>query len=130
MNQEFNVPLIVRYSDSFGNTLYRNQFHMKTISGLLYVSFRDVWEYYLRPGDKVSVEIEIDPTFPKNEYQIIWDPYIEGTTDNNHYSYTVQNKDVGEKFSISAKVKTNKEWHRLIGVDDGLVIGFKVLPPL
>lgn len=130
MSQDFNVPLIIRYSDSLGNTLYRNQFHQKTLVGFEFIDLRKSREYFLRPGDKISIEIEVDPTFSKDEYQITWRPVVEGSKNSTHYTYTIQNKDVGEYFTIAATIKSNKDWHRLNEIDDSLVIGFKVLPPI
>lgn len=130
MSKEFNVPLIIKYSDSFGNTFYRNQFHGKTLVGYAYVDINSSKDFYLRPGDKLSMEIEVDPTFSKDEYQISWRPEVEGNLNNSHYAYTIQNKDVGESFCITVSIKSNKDWHRLNDIDDSLVICFKVLPPL
>ncbi|MBK3517294.1 hypothetical protein [Carboxylicivirga marina] len=127
MDQEFNVPLILKYKDSFGNTIFRNKFTGKTVVGGNYISFINKEEYFLRPGDKISIEVEIDPTFPNESYSLKWSPTVEES--ENKFSYIIKNKDVGEEFNISVSLTTTNDWHRLRGADDILVVKFKVLPP-
>ncbi len=129
MNNEFNVPLILKYSDSLGNVLYRNQFTEKTIVGYEGISFAENKSYYLRPGDRISIEVEVDPTFSKDEYTIRWTPMAEGNEHNTRFIYEITMKDVGQSFTIACHIKSNKEWHRLFEDDDVLVVRFKVLPP-
>lgn len=127
MDQEFNVPLILKYKDSFGNSVFRNKFTGKTLMGGLYISFETIKENFLRPGDKISIELEVDSSFPDDSYTIKWQP---GTNKNGTtFSYTIQNKDVGETFNVFANLKTTNDWHKLSDVDDLLVVKFKVLPP-
>jgi hypothetical protein len=129
MNQQFNVPLILKYSDGFGNVVFREGFG-DTIMGGKYVSFEDSPQLVLRPGDTITVELEIDPTFSRNEYRLQWSHFIKDHDDTNKLTYTIQTKDVGENFSVTCNVITNKEWHRLRDCDDYLTVKLKVLPPL
>ena len=130
MSQDYNVPLIIKYSDSFGNVLYRNQFHGDSFFGGKYIDFSSKKEFTLRPGDKISMEVEIDPTFSNNEYTIEWSHFIKDQTGSNQLTYTIEVKDVGEAFSLRCSILSNKVWHKHQRFDDMLVVKFKVLPPL
>lgn len=70
MNEEFNVPKILKITDSFGNSQFREQFNPNNIRSPN-ISFIDP-NYYLYPGDKLKIEIEMDPTFNRDEYTIGW----------------------------------------------------------
>jgi hypothetical protein len=130
VNQEYNVPLIIKYSDNFGNVLHRNQFHGNTIVGGKYIDFTNSKTISIRPGDTISIEMEIDPTFSKEEYSIKWIRFAKDQAVGNKLVYKVQVKDVGQTFGLSASIISNNEWHRLGDFDDMLVVKFKVLPPL
>lgn len=130
MNSDYNVPLILSYKDSFGNQVFRNQFHGRTLGGGEFINFDNEKQMFMRPGDKIKIEIEIDPTFSKDSYKIDWNPKVQEFDNKSYFSYTIKNKDVGENFTISAKITTYNEWHRIHGFDDFLVVRFRVLPPL
>lgn len=131
MQQEYNVPLILKFIDSFGNVRSRNQFNEHVGYGLLY--FTEDPRFVLRPGDILTVEIEVDPSFNQEEYQIEWtqnkhsDPLNRSSV--NTIPITV--KEVGEMFCVTCNIISKKEWHRLsCGRDDELNVYYKVLPPL
>lgn len=127
MEQEFNVPLILKYKDSFGNIVFRKNFG-KNILGAGMINHSRNKQYFLRPGDTISIEIEVDPSFEKEFYSLRWTPKIENSENSNKFTYCIQTKDIGENFNIAVKLVTTNEWHRLNGWDDYLVTKFKVLP--
>jgi len=130
MSEEFNVPLILKYKDSFGNVTFRNKFTGKTIDHSSAISFKNIKEQKLRPGDYISIELEIDPSFSEDTYKVKWNPSTDPIQEGNTFKYKIRNKDIGEKFRISAKLITTNVWHKLNDFDDGLVISFVVLPPI
>jgi hypothetical protein len=129
MSEEFNVPLILKYKDSFVNTIYIKNFG-STLVGVNHIDLSKKSDFILRPSNKISIEVEIDSSFEKDFYDLTWSPKTEIEQTENHYSYQIQNKDIGEDFTISLKLVTKNEWHRKMGWDDYLVIRFKVLPPI
>ena len=126
----YNVPTILKMVDSFGNTIYREQM-VKTGDERVIVSLRDNQEHYLRPSDTYSVEVEIDPSFDTSSYEISW--FMKGTRvseTGNKLTINVENKHVAAVFLINCQIKTYNDWHKCPGgIDDGLSIQLKVLPP-
>lgn len=126
MNNEFNVPLILKYSDSLGNIKYRDQFY-NPVTKTVIVNLNNL---PFRPGDRFSCEIEIDSSFSKNDYNIEWTGVPSSSLMLNKLNYMFRNEDIGERFNISCKIISKKAWHRLNGHDDMLSILLKVLPPV
>lgn len=130
MNQEFNVPIVQKYSDHFGTVLHRNQFNDPG-TGTIIVDFTKDPHKSLRPGDTIRIEIEVDPSFQTNEYTIKWSGgSISDTEGRPELIYTIQLTDVSERFYIKCMITSNKAWHRFKLYDDYLLINFKVLPPI
>lgn len=136
MNDQYNVPLILKFTDSFGNEMYRNQINDNQLGlGGKDHSFANNPKYYLRPGDILTLEVEVDPSFDESEYIIKWtaSPFdiSESEILGKKIVINVSVKNVGEGFNVTCKVVSNKNWHRLsFGNDDLLVIRYKVLPPI
>jgi hypothetical protein len=132
MQQEFNVPQILKVSDSFGNTYTRSQFSHVHDGGIM-MQFTGRDEFFLRPGDTLSVEIEVDPTFDPSEYRIHWSSAkgIDGVPQGQKIILPITNRHVAQSFDLQCRVTTNRDWHRLhMGADDFLILYYKVLPPL
>lgn len=132
MQQEYDVPLILRVTDSFGQTFTRgqlNQVHDGGI-GLEYVSNPD---YHLRPGDTLSLEVEVDPAYEPEYYSIQWSSTkrLDGDVFSPKLTVTILDRHVGQSLDIQCRVATDRSWHRMqMGVDDFLLANFKVLPPI
>jgi len=130
-SMEYNVPQIIRFTDSFGNERYRDE-HSETI-GALVCFLNNNSSYYLRPGDKFRIDIQIDPTFNKDEYDIIWlmeDFKTEEFNNKPYLFFKVNNSHVSASLSISCTIISNKTWHKHKNFDDKLIICLKILPPL
>jgi hypothetical protein len=88
---------------------------------------------YLRPGDTLTIEVEVDPAFDKDEYIIRWQTVSklpEKIPNGSKVIIHITPKQVAERFSVICTVVTNKEWHRMNeGMDDRLFLNYKVLPP-
>ena len=133
MSEEYNVPLILKVIDSFGNTLHRDQFQ-KVYDGGIFKNLAEEPKYYLRSGDVLTIEVEVDPSFSEDEYEISWFA-------SNGFGNPIQNgrkavieltdNQVAIQYSVQCHVKSKKTWHRLsLGVDDFLMYVIRVLPPV
>jgi hypothetical protein len=132
METEYNVPLILKATDSFGNSFHNNQCGTFGGGGILKDLSTDS-QFYLRPRDTITLEVEIDPSFPRASYEICW--YLAGMSipDSNKPKITIEitEKEVSTQLQIKCNVTTNKDWHRLSGgMDDFLMFIYKVLPPI
>ena len=88
---------------------------------------------FLRCGDTLSIEVDVDPTFaPTRKYKIIWlianvgGPRIEGSK----FVLTLGEKYVSTHFTAVCRVISDKGWHRLGDHDDQIDIVYRVLPPV
>jgi len=127
--KHYNVPTIIKITDSLGNNIHVNQI-VRDSEGKGMFDLRENIKNYLRPGDKIRIEVEVDPSFSSNDYKVtIIYPYITGIEKN---SVLIQLKDqhVMTHFPIRCFVKYNKNWHRLGGYDDFVELCYKVLPPI
>ncbi len=133
MQQEYNVPLILKVTDSFGNVFTRSQFDRCHDGGIM-LSFFDKPNMFLRSGDILTLELEIDPSFDPSSYILTWGSAKSFSTpipDGSKAVIAITNKQVSQQFDIQCRLTTNKEWHRMHnGADDFLMLYYKVLPPL
>ncbi|KOF09381.1 hypothetical protein AC739_15555 [Planococcus glaciei] len=130
INNMYNVPTILKMVDSFGNTIYRDQMIRKGDDTVI-VSLHNKQEYYLRPSDTYSVEVEIDPSFDTSKYEISWsrkDAVISEI--GNKLTINIENIHVAAIFPIICEIRTYNDWHKCAGgIDDELTILLKILPP-
>jgi len=128
MNEEFNVPKILRFTDSFGNSQYREQFNPNNI-GKKHLSFIKP-EFYLYPGDKLKIEVEMDTTFKRTDYTIKWGSAkgINNVDDSNILNLLIEERHIGDNIDIQIRVVTNESWHKFGHCDDFLLIRYRVLP--
>lgn len=133
MNNEYNVPTIIKVSDSFGNIFHRDQFSPVHDGGII-KSFAQDRQYDLRPGDILTIEIEVDPAFDPASYTIRWAStrQLESiATDQPKIVIPITNKFVAAQWDLQCSVTSDEDWHRMSqGSDDFLFLAYKVLPPL
>jgi hypothetical protein len=129
MQQDYNVPLIMKVMDSFGNVFTRNEFCDPSYarSQILFIQKP---EFFLRPGDILSVEVEIDPSFDPESYTLTWKTVFDTFYNHPKVLLPITEREVGQNFYIECTVTSNKEWHRLTTCDDEVTIAYKVLPPV
>lgn len=126
MHTEFNVPRITRLKDSFGNEIHFDKNEHQAMA-----NFKDIKECYLRPGDTLEIEIEIDNSFSEEEYTVNWRAIkkIPDFGDVNKISLLIEEHHIGLELNIQCVVTSNKNWHRMQeGCDDLLLAWYKVLP--
>lgn len=123
--QMWNVPQIIKATDSLGNVF-------DTIEQKLAIGATLKINQPLSCGDTYSVEIEVDSSFDKRDYDIYWalngfrkDEFI------NHTKFTVTftSKEVGASRSIWCWVVSKKDWHKYGSLDSKIQLLFTVFPP-
>lgn len=124
LEKKFNVPTILSYSDSFGQHFLREDIKIRT--NCLIINNRK-FEIYCY--DTISMQIDIDPSFGQDEYDIIWNFDSIEIKNQKNIEITFKEKDVGEFRSVIVKIISKKSWHKLNGCDDCLALQFTILPP-
>jgi hypothetical protein len=71
MNQqtEYNVPMIIRVSDSLGHA---GEVSGSRYGGQIHCYFHKEISARLYPGDRLSIDVEVDPTFERSSYRLEW----------------------------------------------------------
>ena len=132
MDSEYNVPLILKVTDSFGNVFHRTQLHTVHDGGIGY-NFSTEATHYLRVGDTLTLEIEVDPSFDDADYSIKWGSgkgLSADRIDSKKIVIQITEQQVAQSFHIQCWITSNKSWHRMeAGCDDFLMLQYKVLPP-
>lgn len=133
MQETYDAPLILKVTDSFGNSYSRSQFLPCHDGGIMKMFF-DSPEMHLCPGDILTVEIEVDPSYDPASYSIQWASTKPWSTEPEVRSKVVvriTEHQVGQQFDIQCRVTANRGWHRMnMGADDFLMLYYKVLPPV
>ena len=128
MEKDFNVPTITRYQDSLGNRSFLENVHENVNNRVIDWRRQGIGD--LRPGDTLVAEIEIDPSFAPNDYDVIWYVFAADNGNSPTARVLITNKHVGEQFELRFTIKTKKEWHRFHDCDEGLTVLYRVLPPI
>jgi len=128
LEREYNVPLIIRYSDSLGNESHLEGLSLDLSTRI--IDWRRAGKGDLYPGDRLVVEVEVDPSFDRSSYKAKWNVLgkYAGSEDLTA-EITITNDMVGEQFEIAFEVRSTRDWHRMWGMDDRLALIFRVLPP-
>lgn len=132
MSQDFNVPLFIRFTDSFGSTFHRDQLRATPNGGVCKL-FHLESGVDLRSGDTLTVEVEVDPAFDPDTYSLTWKssnrlpmPISSGP----RAVVVLTPKQVSEQFILKCILTTKNDWHRIPnGSDDELHLTYRVLPP-
>ena len=132
METEYNVPKILKISDSFGGSFQREEFS-PVHDGGIFKDFRNDVSRNLRPGDTLTVEIEVDPAFDSSEYTIRWASVKSlGNLEisGRKIIIPISNHHVGAQWELQCYITSHKDWHRMsLGADDFMLLSYKVLPP-
>lgn len=124
--QVWNVPRIIKITDSFGN-VFDNPQDRRYGGSNFFVS------QPLNCGDTYSIEVEVDSSFSPSEYDLNWrinHQHTKNFDNQDKVSITLTEKDVNASFSVECMVISNKAWHKY-GTHDGVInIVVQVFPPL
>jgi hypothetical protein len=131
MQNEYNVPTILKFSDSFGNLYFRNQ--MQDFLGGVIKDLSNQPTSVLWPGDVLTLEIEVDPAFDPTDYTISWTcskGFVEPIPNGPKAIIKITTNHVAQQMGITCNIRANNEWHRMLsGEDDVLMVFYKVRPP-
>lgn len=141
--RNFNVPVILSFSDSQGNRSFRPNASYKwevgnyELDSFNYKYYKDSICTYHRSGETYVIELDIDSSFPEDSFWIEW---------GLKYNYQTMISGIGKRISIEfndkmvsyapeieIKLITNKTWHRFAryGCDDYVIIQLSmVFPPI
>ncbi|MBQ7903193.1 MAG: hypothetical protein IJ362_05630 [Oscillospiraceae bacterium] len=123
--QVWNVPKIIKVKDSLGNVFYNSLEDQNPI-------FVVKEELYF--GDEYSVEIEVDSSYDKSEYDIVWKNYNRNDNksfkNNEKYTIKFKSKDVAKLHMIECRVIQKKDWHKYTYYDSKITLHLTVLPPI
>lgn len=122
----WNVPRIISIRDSVGNK-FENPTDNNIGDSIFHCS------QPFRCGDEYSVEVEVDPSFNANDYQINWEYHKHNLKEfNNKAKVNVifENTDVGEFSFLRCTIISNKAWHKYRSYDCKVAIELQVLPPI
>lgn len=129
--QEYNVPTILRVTDSLGNSFDRSQLREVHDGGIGMFLHK---KCALHPGDIFTVEIDIDPSFDPAGYSIKWastKPKGLSGQYSPKVSILIDDSHVGQEWNLQCYIVSDRSWHRMQGGwDDFLLAVYKVLPPI
>ena len=133
MAEDYNAPTIIKVNDSRGLVFHDSEIR-KNRTGLGFVRLTEDRSAWLRVGDTLSLEVEVDPSFSPDDYRIEWsyenkEARDRGDTPPNRLVLEIRERHVNSRFDIYCKVISNKSWHRHGSLDDMVAISYRVLPP-
>jgi hypothetical protein len=128
LQQQFNAPLVIRVVDSLGHVTEPSARR----DGPVMLDYSNDPSSYLRCGDTISIEVDVDVSFDPSSYAIQWlISNIGGpTTYGRHFSLVLTERYVWTRFCAVCRVISKASWHRFGTHDDQLDIAYRVLPPL
>lgn len=128
MTKEFNVPTIIKVTDSFGNESIPADMAETIIYRINDPETKKPKVLYL--GDRFSLTLEMDPSFPETDYHLEWlnREGIEILDNGKKINVTIGNKLIGENVLIGCNVVSHNDWHRYGDHDQTLILQFKALP--
>lgn len=128
VGKHFDVPMIVRYTDNRGNESHLDDVPSDVQTRIL--DWRGMGHGDLHPGDVLVAEVEIDQSYDPSTYKVSWWSPGSGWVEGPKLRIEIGNRHVGELMTIEFQVVSNRDWHRQSGVDDKLLVGYRVLPPI
>jgi hypothetical protein len=127
----YNAPRILRMWDSFGHIEHAQAAHAALSHKF---DYSDDPASYLRPGDTLTIEIEVDPSFSLEGLIVKWSPIIHGDDQQGErllkFVLPIVNRHVGRELQIDIKILSHQDWHRHQLWDDLWRVIYRVLPPM
>lgn len=128
MGQEYDVPMFTKYSDNAGNSSNFEGISVEINNRIL--DLRKSQTGDLRPGDTLVAQIEVDQSYDRSGYNVFWRGFGFRDIEGNIASIAIGNAHVGVQVELVFRVITHRDWHRQHGVDDQIIIVYRVLPPI
>lgn len=127
MNKLYNVPKIIKMKDSLGNIKDCSETKIPRSSTGGVVSFSN--DTLIYPGDSLSIQVDIDPSFDPSTYNIKWSNTRLGKiVDGYNLVLNIEERHVHTSFNLICIVTSNKSWHRFGNYDDRIEFCYKVVP--
>jgi hypothetical protein len=125
----YNAPRILRMWDSFGHME-----HAQAADANLPHTFdySDDPASHLRPGDTLTIEIEVDPSFSEEGFTVKWSESMHDQQGERLLKFVlpVENRHVQREMPIYIKIISHQDWHRHQMWDDFWQVIYRVLPPM
>ena len=133
LNNEFNVPMIIKVTDSTGGSYVRSKLS-EFNHGSVGLFMHSDPKYSFRCGDTFWIEVEIDPAFSSADYSIEWLITHHGSRlppqTERKAVFVFNQNNVAMDTKIHCSVKSKQLWHRMAsGLDDFFLLSIQVLPP-
>lgn len=125
----YNAPSILRMWDSLGHTEHARASHAEMAHKF---DYSEDPASYLTPGDTLTIEIEVDPSFSEEGFIVKWSSLYEDQRGERLLKFVlpVENRHVGRELTISIKIISHQDWHRHQMWDDFWNVTYRVLPPV
>lgn len=119
-NTDWQIPSIIRITDSLGNTFYPKGDGPRFLLGT---------NFY--PGDTYSFTIETDISYKEPfEIKVAGGQYqIDASKDKRNFVVHFETKNIGIDAHIFIYAISEKEWHKVAWYDQCVSIQFSILPP-
>lgn len=122
MASQYNAPRFVRVVDSLGNV------------GHFQGEPANVDTFYfpknnsLHVGDTLSIQLEVDPSFPPSDYRIVWQAPAPGLGNGCQLALPIEERHITADLRFTCELISNNSWHRYGRHDHYLCFIYKVLP--
>jgi hypothetical protein len=126
--EEYNVPRILRMWDSFGHCEYA-----QAMPAFHRFDYSNTPACYLRPGETLTIEIEVDPSFWGEGFMVTWAiiaPVVQQGDRFVKFVLPIENRHVGRELPIDITIISHQDWHRDQMFDDFWRVIYRVLPPM
>ncbi len=130
MEKLYNVPTVIRLTDSLGHEIFLADSQRRDHPAMLDFS-RDS-DSWLRCGDTISIEVDVDPSFAPDSYEVRWlIANIGGPTQfGRKFNLMLSEQYVSTRFCAVCYVTSRAAWHKFGNFDDQIDIAYRVLPPV
>lgn len=131
MQKQYNVPTVIRIVDSLGHEISLSDSNRHR-DGPAMIDFSQNELAVLRCGDSISIEVDIDPSFEPDAYEVRWLIANVGgaATFGRRFSLHLTQQHVATRFCVVCYVTSKAEWHKIGTFDDQVDIAYRVLPPI
>ena len=125
----YNVPTILRMWDSFGHIEHAQAGQAR----MHRFDYSNDHASLLRPGDTLTIEIEVDPSFWDEGSTVVWSVANAEQQRGDRlvkFVLPIENRLIGRDLKIDIIIISHQDWHRDRLWDDFWWVIYCVLPPI